>query len=60
MISVDAPTYEFLMRVLRDSELHHPHARSAADMLLVAALESEERNGEFFNEVPALCRLQAD
>jgi hypothetical protein len=60
MISVDAPTYELVMRVLREVAPLHPEARSAADKMLLAGIECETRDIEFNFDVPALCGLQAD
>jgi hypothetical protein len=59
VISLDAPTAEFVARVLRESP--HPEARQAAKKMLAAALESQVREleCEFDNEVPMLCRRMA-
>ena len=52
---VDAPTAEFVTRVLREST--HPEALIAAKKMMRAAMESQARELEF-NEAPALCRPQ--
>ena len=57
MISLDAPTAEFVARVLRESP--HPEARQAAKKMLAAALESQVRELEFNNETPTLCTRMA-
>lgn len=57
MISLDYPTYDLVQKVLAESP--HPEARTAAKRLTLAALEMIERDLEFNNEAPALCRRQA-
>lgn len=57
MICIDDATYAQVMRVIRAS--HHQEARSAANRMRLAAMESATREIEFNNEVPALLRAQA-
>ena len=57
MISLDAPTAEFVTRILRES--NHPEALIAAKKMVRAAIETQVREIEFDNEVPALCRRMA-
>jgi hypothetical protein len=57
MICIDEATYQQAMRVIRAS--HHQEARSAANRMRLAAIESATRESEFNNEVPALLMRQA-
>lgn len=60
MICIDAALYAQAMRVLRSVEWAHPEAEEAADRLQIEAMHSLRRDVEFNNEVPVLCRRQAD
>lgn len=60
MIIVPAPALDRAMRVLREVATLHPEAMQACKALYRAMAEGYARDLEFNNEVPALCRLQAD
>jgi Arc/MetJ family transcription regulator len=57
VIAVDNATAEFVTRVL--NECGHPEALTAVKKMVRAAVETQARELEFNNEVPALCRPQA-
>ena len=56
-VNIDAPTAEFVTRVLRESS--HPEALIAAKKMVRAALESQVRQIEFDNKLPAPLTRQA-